>query len=122
MLDAGDVHRSQALPREQCCAAATLSGPICPFPPCPGRPAVQALRKALDRGAQAWRHKLASSARFGRATENRMQSYALTFAGCAICSLIFVYDTTPSVLKVGKIAVAVFTALFVVTEIVALVR
>ena len=49
-----------------------------------------------------------------------MQSYALTFAGCAICSLIFVYDTTPAVLKAGKIAVAVFTVLFVVTEALAL--
>jgi hypothetical protein len=52
--------------------------------------------------------------------ENRMQAYAITFAGCAICSLIFVYDTTPSVLKVGKIAVAGFTVLFIVTEILAL--
>jgi hypothetical protein len=49
-----------------------------------------------------------------------MQTYALTFAGCAICSLIFVYDTTPSVLKVGKVAVAVFTALFIGAEILAL--
>ncbi len=49
-----------------------------------------------------------------------MQGYAITFAGCAICSLIFVYDTTPNVLKVGKIAVAVFTALFLVTEALAL--
>lgn len=49
-----------------------------------------------------------------------MQAYAMTFAGCAICSLIFVYDTTPSVLKVGKIAVAGFTALFIATEILAL--
>jgi hypothetical protein len=50
-----------------------------------------------------------------------MQTYAITFAGCAICSLIFVYDTTPNVLKVGKIAVGVFTLLFIVTEIMALV-
>ena len=50
-----------------------------------------------------------------------MQTYALTFAGCAICSLIFVYDTTPNVLRVGKIAVAVFTLLFIGTEILALV-
>ena len=45
----------------------------------------------------------------------------MTFAGCAICSLIFVYDTTPNVLKVGKIAVGVFTLLFIVTEFLALV-
>jgi hypothetical protein len=82
---------------------------------------MQARRKALDRVAQAWRHRLDHGVEAGRATENRMQSYALTFAGCAICSLIFVYDTTPNVLKVGKIAVAVFTALFVVTEILAMV-
>jgi hypothetical protein len=50
-----------------------------------------------------------------------MQGYAMAFAGCAVCSLIFVYDTTPSVLKVGQIAVAVFTLLFIVTEILALV-
>ena len=49
-----------------------------------------------------------------------MQAYAMTFAGCAICSLIFVYDTTPNVLKVGKVAVAIFTALFIGTEILAL--
>ena len=49
-----------------------------------------------------------------------MQGYAITFAGCAVCSLILVYDTTPAVLKVGKIAVAVFTALFLVTEALAL--
>jgi len=49
-----------------------------------------------------------------------MQSYAMTFAGCAVCSLIFVYDTTPGVLKVGKIAFAVFTVLFIATEILAL--
>jgi hypothetical protein len=58
----------------------------------------------------------------GGGLENRMQGYAMAFAGCAVCSLIFVYDTTPSVLKVGKIAVAVFTLLFVVTEILALVN
>ena len=51
-----------------------------------------------------------------------MQTYALTFAGCAICSLIFVYDTTPNVLRVGKVAVAIFTALFIGAEILALVR
>ena len=45
----------------------------------------------------------------------------MTFAGCAICSLIFVYDTTPNVLKVGKIAVGVFTLLFIVTEFLVLV-
>jgi len=50
-----------------------------------------------------------------------MQSYAITFAGCAVCSLIFVYDTTPNVLKVGKVAFAVFTALFIGTEFLALV-
>jgi hypothetical protein len=49
-----------------------------------------------------------------------MQAYAMTFAGCAICSLIFVYDTTPNVLKVGKVAVAVFVALFIGSEILAL--
>ena len=53
--------------------------------------------------------------------DNRMQTYAMTFAGCAICSLIFVYDTTPTVLRVGKIAVAAFTLLFIGTEILALV-
>ena len=53
--------------------------------------------------------------------ENRMQAYAITFAGCALCSLIFVYDVTPNVLKVGKVAVAVFTALFVGAEILALI-
>ena len=50
-----------------------------------------------------------------------MQTYAMTFAGCAICSLIFVYDTTPSVLRAGQIACAVFTALFIGSEILALV-
>jgi hypothetical protein len=50
-----------------------------------------------------------------------MQSYAMAFAGCAVCSLIFVYDTTPSVLKVGKAAVAVFTVLFIGAEILALI-
>ena len=45
-----------------------------------------------------------------------MQGYAMAFAGCAVCSLIFVYDTTPNVLRVGKIAVAAFTVLFLVTE------
>ncbi len=50
-----------------------------------------------------------------------MQAYAMTFAGCAICSLIFVYDTTPNVLKVGKVAVAIFTLLFIGSEILALV-
>ena len=49
-----------------------------------------------------------------------MQAYAMTFAGCAICSLIFVYDTTPNVLKVGKFAVALFVVLFIGTEILAL--
>jgi hypothetical protein len=55
------------------------------------------------------------------APEKTMQAYATTFAGLAICSLIFVYDTTPNVLKVGKVAVAVFTALFIGAEILALV-
>ncbi len=50
-----------------------------------------------------------------------MQAYAAMFAGCAICSLMFVYDVKPSVLQVGKIAVGVFTALFIGTEILALV-
>ena len=50
-----------------------------------------------------------------------MQTYATTFAGCALCSLIFVYDTTPNVLRIGKVAVYAFTALFVVAEILALV-
>ena len=50
-----------------------------------------------------------------------MQAYAITFAGCAICSLVlFVYDVTPNVLKVGKIAVAGFTLLFIGAEILAL--
>lgn len=53
--------------------------------------------------------------------ENRMQGYAVTFAGCAICSLMFVYDVKPSVYHVGRIAVAAFTALFIGTEILALV-
>jgi hypothetical protein len=81
---------------------------------------MQARRKASERDAQAWEHKLRHGVATRRATENRMQTYALTFAGCAICSLIFVYDTTPNVLKVGKIAVAVFTALFIGAEILAL--
>ena len=68
-------------------------------------------------GAQ---HELVVSAVRGR-KENRMQTYATTFAGCAICSLIFVYDTTPNVLRIGKVAVYAFTALFVVAEILALV-
>ena len=56
------------------------------------------------------------------AKENRMQGYALTFLGCAVCSLIlFVYDVTPNVLKLGKIAVAVFGALFIGAEILALI-
>ena len=50
-----------------------------------------------------------------------MQAYAMTFAGCAICSLIFVYDTTPAVFKVGKFAVAAFTLLFIGAELLALV-
>ena len=50
-----------------------------------------------------------------------MQTYAITFASCAVCSLIFVYDTTPNVLKVGKLAVAFFTVLFIGAEILALV-
>lgn len=82
---------------------------------------MQARRKASDRAAQACRHKLGHGVGFRRASENRMQTYALTFAGCAICSLIFVYDTTPNVLRVGKFAVAAFTALFVGAEILALV-
>jgi len=50
-----------------------------------------------------------------------MQTYAMTFAGCAICSLIFVYDTTPNVFRVGKSAVAAFTLLFIGSEMLALV-
>jgi hypothetical protein len=51
-----------------------------------------------------------------------MQAYAMTFAGCAICSLVlFVYDVTPNVLKVGKLAVGAFTLLFIGAEIMALV-
>jgi hypothetical protein len=49
-----------------------------------------------------------------------MQTYATTFAACAICSLIFIYDTTPNVLRVGKYAVAAFTVLFLATEAMAL--
>ena len=49
-----------------------------------------------------------------------MQSYAITFAGCALCSLIFVYDTTPTVFRIGKIAAIAFTLLFIVTEVLAL--
>ena len=56
-----------------------------------------------------------------RSDEQQREAYAITFAGCAICSLIFVYDTTPNVLKVGKIAVAGFTLLFIGAEILALV-
>jgi hypothetical protein len=52
-----------------------------------------------------------------------MHGYALAFAGCAMCSFVlFVYDVTPSVLKVGKVATAAFTALFIGAEILALVR
>jgi hypothetical protein len=52
-----------------------------------------------------------------------MQAYALTFAGCAVCTVIlFVYDVTPNVLKVGKVAAAIFTALFIGAEILALLR
>ena len=50
-----------------------------------------------------------------------MQTYAMTFAACAIVSLIFVYDTTPNVLRVGKIAVGAFTLLFIGAEFLALV-
>jgi hypothetical protein len=49
-----------------------------------------------------------------------MQTYAITFAGCAICSLIFIYDVTPSVFQVGRIAVIAFTVLFIVAEALAL--
>jgi len=52
-----------------------------------------------------------------------MQTYAMAFAGCAVCSFVlFVYDVTPNVLKVGKVAVAVFVALFIGSEILALFR
>jgi hypothetical protein len=84
--------------------------------------AMQARRKASDRDAQAWGNTIGNGVVCGRATENQMQGYAATFAGCAICSLIFVYDTTPTVLRVGKIACAAFTALFIGAEILALVR
>ena len=51
-----------------------------------------------------------------------MQAYAMTFAGCAICSFVlFAYDVTPNVLKAGKVAVAGFTALFIGAEILALI-
>ena len=46
-----------------------------------------------------------------------MQTYAMIFAGCAVCSLLFIYDVVPSVYQVGKIAVAGFTLLFMGTEI-----
>ena len=49
-----------------------------------------------------------------------MQGYAVAFAVCGLCSLMFVGGSVqPSVDKVGKIAVAVFTALFVATEVMA---
>jgi hypothetical protein len=52
-----------------------------------------------------------------------MQGYAMAFLGCALCSLVlFVYDVTPNVLKLGKIAVAVFAALFIGAELLALIR
>ena len=82
---------------------------------------MQARRKLPDRTPQALARSMNPSLPEHGGRENRMQTYAMTFAGCAICSLIFVYDTTPNVLRVGKIAVYVFTALFVITEIVALV-
>lgn len=50
-----------------------------------------------------------------------MQGYAVTFAIAAMCSLMFVGDDVKrSVHRTGKIAVAVFTALFIGTEILAL--
>ena len=49
-----------------------------------------------------------------------MQGYAIAFAVCGLCSLMFVGNSVqPSVDKVGKIALAVFTALFIGTEILA---
>ena len=52
-----------------------------------------------------------------------MQTYAMAFLGCAVCSFVlFAYDVTPNVLKVGKVAVAVFAALLIGTEILALLR
>ena len=50
-----------------------------------------------------------------------MQGYAATFAIAAVCSLMFVgEDVQRSVNRVGKIAVVVFTVLFLGTEILAL--
>jgi hypothetical protein len=50
-----------------------------------------------------------------------MQGYAVAFATGAICSLMFVgKDVKRSVDRTGKIAVAVFTLLFIGTEILAL--
>ena len=49
-----------------------------------------------------------------------MQGYAITFAFGALCSLMFVgSDVKRSVDRVGKIATAVFTLLFVVAEVMA---
>jgi hypothetical protein len=76
------------------------------------------LRKLGGAASDAYPHHAASVV---WAREKTMQAYAMTFAGCAICSLIFVYDTTPNVLKVGKAAVAIFTLLFIGSEILALV-
>ena len=50
-----------------------------------------------------------------------MQGYAVTFAACAICSLMFVgKDVKRSVHHVGKIATVIFTLLFIGTEVMAL--
>jgi len=74
----------------------------------------------VDSGLQAWTRTVRWSLRIRGALEKHMQAYAITFAGCALCSLIFVYDVTPSGLEGRKVAVAVFTALFIGAEILAL--
>ena len=49
-----------------------------------------------------------------------MQGYAIAFAVCGLCSLMFVGKSVqPNVDRVGKIAVAVFTVLFIGAEIMA---
>jgi hypothetical protein len=50
-----------------------------------------------------------------------MQGYAAAFAVAAVCSLMFIGESVEAnVGKIGKIAVAVFTVLFIGTEIMAL--
>jgi len=64
---------------------------------------------------------LRADAAFLASTEKRMQGYAITFAVGALCSLMFVgSDVQRSVDRVGKIATAVFTLLFVAAEALAL--